>query len=239
MKRIINFFLGNPDQHHLVSENENHLQKKTKFQLLSSLSGVELIEIIANEDNEDLDLNISIWDGLFEESLKLVFETQKASAVLLQQKFQISYGRASKIIDQLERFSIIGPFDGQSHRVVFIKNTKSKELALDQIALDRKLIQQFYERNKYEIDTKKEFYQRQRSSNHPDSVFEKERREIIPQDVMDKVWNRDGGKCVKCGNQKNLEFDHIIPFSKGGATTYRNLQLLCKTCNLQKLNKIG
>lgn len=64
-------------------------------------------------------------------------------------------------------------------------------------------------------------------------------REPIPQDVMDKVWNRDGGKCVRCGGQENLEFDHIIPVSKGGATSYRNLQLLCKKCNLKKSNKIG
>ncbi len=65
------------------------------------------------------------------------------------------------------------------------------------------------------------------------------RREPIPQDVMDKVWNRDGGKCVQCGSQEHLEFDHIIPFSKGGATTYRNLQILCKKCNIEKSNKIG
>lgn len=65
------------------------------------------------------------------------------------------------------------------------------------------------------------------------------KREIISQDVMDKVWNRDGGRCAKCGSQENLEFDHIIPFSKGGATTYRNIQLLCKKCNIEKSNKIG
>jgi hypothetical protein len=65
------------------------------------------------------------------------------------------------------------------------------------------------------------------------------KRESIPQDVMDKVWNRDNGKCAKCGSQENLEFDHIIPFSKGGATTYRNTQLLCKKCNVEKSNKIG
>ncbi|MGN6401998.1 MAG: DNA translocase FtsK [Flavisolibacter sp.] len=64
-------------------------------------------------------------------------------------------------------------------------------------------------------------------------------REPIPQDIMDKVWNRDGGRCVKCGSQENLEFDHIIPFSKGGANTYRNLQILCKKCNVEKSNKIG
>jgi 5-methylcytosine-specific restriction endonuclease McrA len=65
------------------------------------------------------------------------------------------------------------------------------------------------------------------------------KREAIPQDVQDKVWLRDGGKCVKCGSSENLEFDHIIPFSKGGANTYRNLQLLCEKCNREKSNKIG
>ncbi len=64
-------------------------------------------------------------------------------------------------------------------------------------------------------------------------------REPIPQDVQDKVWNRDGGRCVKCGSNLKLEFDHIIPFSKGGANTYRNLQLLCEKCNRKKSNKIG
>ncbi|WP_346239384.1 DNA translocase FtsK [Niabella insulamsoli] len=64
-------------------------------------------------------------------------------------------------------------------------------------------------------------------------------RERIPQEVMDQVWNRDGGRCVECGGNEQLEFDHIIPFSKGGANTYRNLQLLCKGCNIKKSNKIG
>ncbi len=64
-------------------------------------------------------------------------------------------------------------------------------------------------------------------------------RPTIKQSVKDEVWNRDGGKCVQCGSMENLEFDHIIPFSKGGASTYRNLQLLCESCNRRKWNKIG
>ena len=61
----------------------------------------------------------------------------------------------------------------------------------------------------------------------------------ITQKVKDKVWNRDGGKCVECGSNENLEFDHIIPHSKGGANTYRNIQLLCEPCNRSKSAKIG
>ena len=65
-----------------------------------------------------------------------------------------------------------------------------------------------------------------------------EKREPIPEDVRFEVWRRDGGKCVICGSQKNLEFDHIIPFSKGGSSTARNLQLLCQDCNRHKSDKI-
>jgi hypothetical protein len=65
------------------------------------------------------------------------------------------------------------------------------------------------------------------------------RREPIPQEIVDRVWNRDGGKCVKCGSQEKIEFDHIIPFSKGGSNAYRNLQILCEQCNRGKSNNIG
>ena len=67
----------------------------------------------------------------------------------------------------------------------------------------------------------------------------KVRRPTIPQNIKDKVWNRDGGKCVQCGSNENIEFDHIIPFSKGGSSTYRNLQILCTKCNRSKSSKIG
>lgn len=69
--------------------------------------------------------------------------------------------------------------------------------------------------------------------------IEPKRTRRITQKVKDLVWNRDGGKCVECGSNENLEFDHIIPFSKGGANTYRNIQLLCENCNRSKSAKIG
>jgi len=59
-------------------------------------------------------------------------------------------------------------------------------------------------------------------------------REPIPDEVKIFVWRRDGGRCVKCGSRKNLEFDHIIPLSKGGSNTARNIRLLCEKCNREK-----
>ena len=60
----------------------------------------------------------------------------------------------------------------------------------------------------------------------------------IPQDVRQAVWQRDQGKCVQCGAATYLEFDHIIPFSQGGASTVNNVQLLCRKCNLAKGSRI-
>ncbi|MFE3955966.1 TerD family protein [Nocardia sp. NPDC059091] len=56
----------------------------------------------------------------------------------------------------------------------------------------------------------------------------------IPQDVKSQVWQRDAGKCAECGSQEYLEFDHVIPWSRGGATSVDNLQILCRGCNLAK-----
>jgi hypothetical protein len=65
-----------------------------------------------------------------------------------------------------------------------------------------------------------------------------DRRESIGEEVRIFVWRRDEGRCVKCGKQERLEFDHIIPVSKGGSSTERNIQLLCESCNRKKSDAI-
>jgi len=71
------------------------------------------------------------------------------------------------------------------------------------------------------------------------SAFTAPTREAITDDVKVFVWNRDRGRCVSCGSKERLEFDHVIPVALGGASTARNLQLLCETCNRTKGASIG
>ncbi|OGV42200.1 MAG: hypothetical protein A2X46_15160 [Lentisphaerae bacterium GWF2_57_35] len=63
-------------------------------------------------------------------------------------------------------------------------------------------------------------------------------RRRISKEVRHEVWIRDQGKCAECGAEDYIEFDHIIPVSRGGANTGKNIQLLCRRCNGKKSDKI-
>jgi hypothetical protein len=71
------------------------------------------------------------------------------------------------------------------------------------------------------------------------NVGEIDHNRLIPTSVKLEVWKRDKGRCVKCGCQDNLHFDHIIPYSKGGSSLVaENIQILCARHNIAKRDKI-
>lgn len=62
----------------------------------------------------------------------------------------------------------------------------------------------------------------------------------IPRDVMLKVVRRDSQLCQKCFEivpDDEVEFDHVIPYSKGGASSVANLRLVHRSCNRSRSNK--
>ena len=61
-----------------------------------------------------------------------------------------------------------------------------------------------------------------------------DKRVPISDEVKQYVWQKDKGQCAKCSIQENIEFDHVIPISKGGSNTARNIQILCQDCNRSK-----
>jgi hypothetical protein len=73
----------------------------------------------------------------------------------------------------------------------------------------------------------------------PPASSEAASRASIPTEVRREVWRRDEGRCVNCGSQNRLEFDHIIPVAMGGGNTARNIQLLCEECNRGKGATLG
>lgn len=53
------------------------------------------------------------------------------------------------------------------------------------------------------------------------------------------AYERQGHKCALCGETfefKEMQGDHVIPWSKGGKTVPENCQMLCVECNIKKSN---
>lgn len=60
----------------------------------------------------------------------------------------------------------------------------------------------------------------------------------VPAAAKREVWERDGGRCQWplegggiCGSTLRLEYDHVVPRGKGGASDPSNLRLLCRIHN--------
>lgn len=55
--------------------------------------------------------------------------------------------------------------------------------------------------------------------------------------MKQKVYEEQSSICVRCADKftiKEMEADHITPWSKGGKTSEDNCQMLCKRCNREK-----
>ena len=52
------------------------------------------------------------------------------------------------------------------------------------------------------------------------------------------VFARDDWTCQYCGARSNLTVDHVIPRSKGGASSWDNIVASCAPCNLRKGNAL-
>ena len=64
-------------------------------------------------------------------------------------------------------------------------------------------------------------------------------REFISQDrppafTRFNVFLRDSFRCVYCNSPHDLTFDHVVPRSKGGRTSWTNIVAACSPCNLRK-----
>ncbi|MDD4438171.1 MAG: HNH endonuclease signature motif containing protein [Tissierellia bacterium] len=81
-----------------------------------------------------------------------------------------------------------------------------------------------------------------------DSFNHVKRCHYLPEWLKRAIIYRDNGKCQHCGkdlsglisinNDKELQFDHVIPLEQGGTNDATNFQLLCSECNFKKSGNI-
>jgi S-DNA-T family DNA segregation ATPase FtsK/SpoIIIE len=91
-----------------------------------------LPEVKSDKDVSDGDGNIDDLDPLFGDAARIVVQHQQGSTSLLQRRLKLGYNRAGRIIDQLEKAGIVGPFEGSKARAVKFTD----EYALEQFLTD-------------------------------------------------------------------------------------------------------
>jgi hypothetical protein len=78
------------------------------------------------------------------------------------------------------------------------------------------------------------------ATDHPRRVHRRSAADgrYIAADVRRAVWKRDGGRCTfvsetgqRCPATRKLEFDHVDPYARDGASTVGNVRLLCRAHN--------
>lgn len=108
------------------------VEKITEF--IGSQQGREPYELpLVQTENEDLGggegFDNENRDSLFEEAARLIVVHQQGSTSLIQRRLNLGYNRAGRLIDQLEKAGIVGPFKGSKAREVIVKT----EAELDEV----------------------------------------------------------------------------------------------------------
>ena len=104
IKRIIDFTVEQQK-----AQYDDNMMNLEAVDTSSSSSGLADMEGTTDED-----------DPLYNDIVKFVIESQKASASLFQRKFKLGYNRAARIVDLLEERGIIGPQNGSKPREVLV-----------------------------------------------------------------------------------------------------------------------
>lgn len=104
-----------------------------------------------------------------------------------------------------------------------------------------------YRKKKYQADREKELESNKqwRTLNREKlSLKQSKYRQLgksLIYDYSDSLWMYTllffKFQCVYCGSKENLQKEHVIPFSKGGEYTIRNIVPACKSCNCSKKDK--
>ena len=71
-------------------------------------------------------------DPMLRSAIELAVESGKISTSLIQRRLSLGYGRAAKLIDQMQDMGIVGPQEGQKPRNVLISASEWAEMVMRQ-----------------------------------------------------------------------------------------------------------
>ncbi|MCF7874198.1 MAG: DNA translocase FtsK [Candidatus Omnitrophica bacterium] len=85
--------------------------------------GAPIYEKSITEEEKKQKMNLGS-DELFDDAVRLILQTDQASASLLQRRMRIGYTRAARLLDLMEQEGIVGPFCGSKARDILVEREK-------------------------------------------------------------------------------------------------------------------
>ncbi len=226
-----------------LSDNILSIEEKNNIKFLKLLFGVKDGDF---KDNKSIFTQVK---NIINIQLQLIYldddsidNSEALHKVDLQEVFGLSYDDFLNITNHFDLLILGKSLDKETKTLKESEDFYSEAVRKIDSFVDSKTLGDWMEK-RFELSESDKRMMDEIMEKHGFSYDEEDdkpkRSRRISQSVKDKVWNRDGGKCVLCGSNENIEFDHIVPFSKGGANTYRNIQILCESCNRRKSDNIG
>ena len=107
----------------VIHEIERHAQAQEK-----GAKGSAAPEMEGGQDD---------YDELLPAAIEVVVEARQASVSMLQRRLKLGYGRAARLVDQMEEKGVVGPFEGAKPRQVIITREQWQEMQFRQGMVDR------------------------------------------------------------------------------------------------------
>jgi len=76
------------------------------------------------------------YDELLPAAIEVVLEMGQASVSMLQRRLKLGYGRAARLVDQMEEKGVVGPFEGSKPRQLLISKEQWQEMQFKQGMVD-------------------------------------------------------------------------------------------------------
>ncbi len=119
--RLQGAYIGTEETERLIKRYRDWVQQQTERGVSETVETNILDEVPDTEAGEgQQELDLAERDPLFKEAALACVQNQGGSTSLLQRKLGIGYGRAARLMDQLEEAGILGPQNGSKPRDVRI-----------------------------------------------------------------------------------------------------------------------
>ncbi len=77
------------------------------------------------------------YDELLPAAIDVVLDVGQASVSMLQRRLKLGYGRAARLVDQMEEKGVVGPFEGSKPRQLLITKEQWQEMQYRQNMVDK------------------------------------------------------------------------------------------------------